>query len=84
MPLLRGRTNKSPRDTFLYFRGRGAPDALRVGPWKLRTVDGVQLFNLDIDPSERYNRADEKPELVEQLTRRMHKMADEIGVKMKS
>jgi arylsulfatase A-like enzyme len=84
MPFLKGRTEKSPRDTFLYFRGRGAPEALRAGPWKLRTVDGVQLFNLDIDPSERYNRAEEKPELVEQMTRRMRKMTEEIGVKTKS
>jgi arylsulfatase A len=84
MPFLQGRTQKSPRDTFLYFRGNGAPDALRVGSWKLRTVDGVQLFNLDIDPSERYNRAEEKPELVEQLTKRMRKMAEDVGVRMKS
>lgn len=83
MPFLRGRTQKSPRDTFLYFRGSGAPDALRVGPWKLRTVDGIQLYNLDIDPSERYNRAGEKPELVERLTKRMRKMSEEIGIRMK-
>ena len=83
MPLLKGQTEKSPRDTFLYFKGRGAPQALRAGPWKLRTVDGVQLYNLDIDPSERYNRAEEKPELVEQLTKRMHQMAEELGVKIK-
>ena len=83
MPFLKGRTQKSPRDTFLYFRGNGAPDALRVGSWKLRTIDGVQLFNLDIDPSERYNRAKEKPELVEQLTKRMRKMAEDVGVRMK-
>ncbi len=84
MPMLKGQTQKSPRDTFLYFRGKGSPDALRVGPWKLRTVDGVQLFNLDIDPSERYNRAEEKPELVEQMTKRMRQMSEELGVKMKS
>jgi arylsulfatase A-like enzyme len=83
MPFLKGRTQKSPRDTFLYFRGSGAPDALRVGPWKLRTVDGIQLYNLDIDPSERYNRAKEKPELVKQLTKRMRKMAEEVGIRMK-
>ena len=83
MPFLKGRTQKSPRDTFLYFKGRGAPQALRAGPWKLRTVDGVQLYNLDIDPSERYNRAEEKPELVEQLTNRMRQMAEELGVKIK-
>jgi len=84
MPFLQGRTQKSSRDTFLYFKGNSPPEALRVGPWKLRTVDGVQLFNLDIDPSERYNRAEEKPELVEQLTKRMRKMAEEVVARMKS
>lgn len=83
MPFLKGQTQKSPRDTFLYFKGRGAPQALRAGPWKLRTVDGVQLYNLDIDPSERYNRAEEKPELVEQLTKRMRQMTEELGVRIK-
>ena len=80
MPWLTGKKPTSPRNTFLYFRGRGKPDALRVGPWKLRTINGVQLFNLDVDPSERYNRAEEKPELVKQLTGRMKQMVEEIGV----
>ncbi len=81
MPFLKGQTRKSPRDTFLYFTGRGAPQAVRVGPWKLRIVNGIELFNLDIDPSERYNRAEEKPELVEQLTKRMRQLATELGSK---
>jgi arylsulfatase A-like enzyme len=81
MPFLKGETRKSPRDTFLYFTGRGAPQAVRVGPWKLRIVNGIELFNLDIDPSERYNRAEEKPELVEQLTKRMRQLATELGSK---
>ncbi len=82
MPFLKGQTQKSPRDTFLYFKGRGAPETVRVGPWKLRMTDGIELYNLDIDPSERYNRAEEKPELVEQLTQRMREMVEEIGVKV--
>ena len=77
MPFLTGETRQSPRDTFLYFKGHGAPEAIRIGPWKLRTADGTQLFNLDIDPSERYNRADEKPELVGRLQERMHAMTEE-------
>ena len=82
MPFLKGQTWKSPRDAFLYFTGRGAPQAVRVGPWKLRTTDGIELYNLDIDPSERYNRAKEKPELVEPLTERMRQMVEEIGIKI--
>ena len=42
---------------------------------------GNENNNLDIGPSERYNRAEEKPELVEQLAKLMRKMAEEVGVK---
>ena len=83
MPFLKGQTQSSPRDTFLYYTGRGAPQALRAGPWKLHMAGGGQLYNLDIDPSERYNRAKEKPELVEQLTKRMKKMAEKVRTRVR-
>jgi len=76
-----GRTRQSPREDFFYFKGRGAPEALRVGAWKLSKRNGGELFNLDIDPSERYNRAQERPELVKQLTQRLHAFTQEVGVK---
>ena len=81
MPWLQGRTDRSPRKEFLYCL-HGRIEALRDGPWKLRTQDGVELFNLESDPSERYNRADEKPEIVRRLAQRMEEMARELGAKV--
>lgn len=78
MPFLTGAAERSPRDTFLYYRGSGDPDSIRVGPWKLRVRDGVHLFNLEIDPSERYDRAEEHPELVERLRSRLQELTEEV------
>ena len=55
---------------FIYHRGSRA-QGIRVGPWKLRTVDGNELFQLDIDSSERYNVAGEHPEIVAELRDRL-------------
>lgn len=59
-----------PTRPFYYFNGASL-DGVRQGPWKLLRVSGdsggdarFQLFNLDVDPGERYDRADEHPELV--------------------
>jgi len=72
----------SPRRELFHFRRRGI-EAIRVGPWKLRVAhhmrDGLdpdlppppELFHLDLDPSERFNRAEEFPEKVEALSARM-------------
>lgn len=65
-----GKTGQSPRREFLYHRGR-AVQGVRVGPWKLRTVDGDELFQLDLDPSERYNVAADNPQIVAELRRRI-------------
>jgi arylsulfatase A-like enzyme len=78
MPLLRGKTDSSPREEFLYFRGRRPPRGIRVGPWKLHYGDGVELFNLDVDPAERYNRASEKPEIVEKLKHKLEQSARRV------
>jgi arylsulfatase A-like enzyme len=82
MPWLRGETEQSPRDAYYYvFRGQVA--AYRKGPWKLRlNGNKPQLFNLESDPASRYNRADEKPELVETMRKRMKTFADEAGARM--
>jgi arylsulfatase A-like enzyme len=79
MPFLKGRTSKSPREDFLYFRGRRPPRGVRVGPWKLHYGDGVELFNLDVDPNERYNRAADKPEIVNRLKGKLEEMARAMG-----
>ncbi|MDE0104470.1 MAG: sulfatase [Bryobacterales bacterium] len=65
-----GRTGQSPRREFLYHRGTSV-QGVRVGPWKLRTVDGDELFQLDLDPSERYNVAADNPQIVAELRRRI-------------
>jgi len=65
-----GGVNQSPRRDFIYHRGSRA-QGIRVGPWKLRTVDGDELFQLDIDSSERYNVAEEHPEIVAELRDRL-------------
>ena len=65
-----GKTGQSPRREFLYHRGRSV-QGVRVGPWKLRTVDGDELFQLDLDPSERYNVAADNPHIVAELRRRI-------------
>ena len=65
-----GGVNQSPRRDFIYHHGSRA-QGIRVGPWKLRTVDGDELFQLDIDSSERYNVAEEHPEIVAELRDRL-------------
>lgn len=65
-----GRTGQSPRREFVYHRG-SRPQGIRSGPWKLRTVDGDELFHLDNDPSERFNVAVEQPEIVAALRGRL-------------
>jgi arylsulfatase A-like enzyme len=43
---------------------------VRKGPWKLHLVQGVgELYNLEEDPSERFNVAALHPERVEELRR---------------
>ncbi|MCP5120188.1 MAG: sulfatase-like hydrolase/transferase, partial [bacterium] len=74
---LSGKTDKTPRKEWFYFRGtrlRG----LREGPWKLLLNEEKELYNLDLDHSERYNRAADKPELVARLTKRIEQMAAEM------
>ena len=81
-PLWSGRTAESPRREYLYHRG-SAVQAVRVGPWKLRTIDGLELFQLDLDHSERYNVADEHPAIVAELQDRISRfealVAQEMG-----
>lgn len=67
---LTGKTPESPRKDFFYFNARQL-DGVRLGAWKLRLNNEVELFNLDLDPSERYNRATEHPEIVAELKQRL-------------
>jgi len=79
-PLLLGQTHKSPRDRVFYWRQEKLY-AVRVGPWKAHFItqgcygegptrtehDTPELYNLEHDPSEKYNVAEHYPEVVKQL-----------------
>lgn len=83
MPFLTGQTNQSPRKEFGYFRN--GLQGLRIGRWKLREVDGeTELFNLQVDPGERYNRAETEPSVVQRIRAEMHQLAKEVGTKVSS
>lgn len=81
LPFITGQTDQSPRKRFAYFRN--GLQAMRIGKWKLRLAsDTPELFNLQIDPGERYNRAPEKPELVNDIRQQMKVFAEEVGSKI--
>jgi arylsulfatase A-like enzyme len=82
MPWLTGEAESPPRERFAYLR-YGTLEALRSGRWKLRVVeDEPQLFDLQTDPGERFNRAPSRPQLVDSLRRDMKTLAGEIGATM--
>ena len=74
-------TSQSPRRDFIYHRGSSV-QGIRVGPWKLRTVDGDELFHLDFDHSERYNVAGEHPEIVAELRDRLSQFEARVNAEM--
>lgn len=79
MSWLTGREPHSPRQQYAYERD-GVLQAMRAGAWKLRLVDErPELFNLDSDPAERWNRAAEHPDLVEELRQKMQRYARRIN-----
>lgn len=81
MSFLTGQTQQSPRKEYGYFINE--LQGLRIGPWKLRVAgDSTQLFNMQIDPDEHYNRAEEKPEIVRQIRARMVQLAKDVGTKI--
>jgi arylsulfatase A-like enzyme len=79
-PLLLGRTRKSPRES-VYFWREEKLYAVRVGPWKAHFITqgcyGIgpkrqehatpQLYNLEQDPSEKYDVAQFHPDVVKRL-----------------
>ncbi|PQJ33286.1 hypothetical protein BSZ35_00540 [Salinibacter sp. 10B] len=80
LPWLQGDRSTSPRNQYAYVL-RNTLEAMRIGPWKLRVAgDTTQLFNLQSDPAERFNRAPKHPERVSRMRRAMRRMADSLGV----
>lgn len=75
VPLLKG-NNNSPRTKFIYNK-ENTVEAIRVGEWKLRYTqeEGMELYNLRLDPSEKYNRTEEFPDLSNRLLLEMQTFA---------
>jgi len=77
MPFLAGEADESPRERYYYFLN-GTLEAMREGRWKLRLAgDTTQLFHVQNDPAERFNRAAEHPGRVRRMRARMAKFAAE-------
>ncbi len=79
LPTLVGSTDQKKHE-YLYweFHERGGRQALRKDEWKIVRYDigenppgNTQLFNLNNDPSESQNLADDQPEKLKELTRLM-------------
>lgn len=66
-PLLRGLPGStSPTPTFLYYDRKGPLAAVRHGAWKLHLKSG-ELYDVEKDISESYNRAERHPSVVAEL-----------------
>lgn len=93
MPLLKGGEQLS-RDTLYWhhpalsktFKQIPPQGAVRQGPWKLidfYSSDEVdELYNLDQDPGEKNNIADQHPEKVKELREKLHKHLKEVGAQL--
>lgn len=80
--LLKGDGNYDSKRNFYYFE-KEYLEAVRSGHWKLRIAPfqgpdrpmnkylEPELYNLNLDPSERFNLAEEHPELVSELKNKM-------------
>lgn len=80
MPFLSGEVSESPRNEYAYFRNNEL-EAMRIGDWKLRLASGEpELFNLQLDPSELYNRVNEDHQIAKEIYTEMLRMAEDIGV----
>lgn len=81
-PLLNG-TGSSPREQFIYLKGKRV-EAVRDKTWKFRNTKegGIELFELNMDPAEKYNRAKAYPELVEKYYKQMQDFAVKTSAKI--
>jgi arylsulfatase A-like enzyme len=72
MPLLSGH-GQSPRHELFYLQG-ARPEAVRQDAWKLRLAPpdtAPELYNLDRDPGERLDVANDHPDVVAKLRARL-------------
>lgn len=87
-----GTLDQSPRNEFIHYTSVGNLEGLRQGDWKIlvkqpkprRNQEGeisppeIMLFNLKNDLAEQHNLADQHPEIVSKLRRRMEALDQEI------
>jgi arylsulfatase A-like enzyme len=83
-PLLTGEQYTSP-ELFFYCNGT-ALEAVRKGNWKLRYTggSGPELFDLDTDPGENFNIAEENKALVGELYREMAAFSKETNARLEA
>ncbi len=72
LDLLHGRKYKTKHESLYWeFYERGFDQAIRKGNWKAirRSLNGsrMELYNLNTDPSENYNIADQHPDIVKEM-----------------
>jgi arylsulfatase A-like enzyme len=82
MPLLEGKSFDNP-EPFFYLSGTTL-HGVRADNWKLRVTEGsgVELYDLALDPSEKYNRANEYAEVVKKLSAMMGEFSQETGARL--
>ena len=80
LPLLRGESDEAVRDVYFYYRGEKLY-AVRKGPWKAHFItqwaytpeseptvhETPELYHLELDPSEKYNVAEEHPDVIKEI-----------------
>jgi arylsulfatase A-like enzyme len=67
LPALRGQMKEPLHDALFWYDGT-EQWAVRVGKWKLLSRRGsLELYDLDVDVSEKHNRADDNPQVVRKL-----------------
>lgn len=72
LPLLTGESDKSSRESFLYYSLDGEVEAIRSGIWKfISNKDGERLYDLNQDIAEKRDLAGDNPVMVESLKRSM-------------
>ncbi len=79
MPTLRGE-KPSPRREYFYVLGNRV-EAIREGPWKFRMAKPGEreLYHLEHDPGEQYNRADTEADIAARLETRLLAYRKEVG-----
>ena len=90
LPTIMGEKDKSARDEFYYY-AKDALIAIRKGRWKLHVNRGerdsvdwelspvLELYDLIEDPGESNNVAEENPEIIESLQKRLSEFRKKLG-----